>query len=331
MGSFRRAPIAAAFAGFLLTSAFAAPAHPASEREITAPGPNGPLGGTLAQADGENSPIVLIIPGSGPTDRNGNGPSGLNTDTYRMIADGLRSSGVSSLRIDKRGLFGSRSATDNPDMVSLDIYGEDVRSWISVISQTIGAPCVWLLGHSEGGLVALNHAAAFPDGICGLLLAAVPGRPLADVLRDQLAQNPANAPILGQAHRAISALEAGRRLSVADLHPALQALFRPGVQDFWIDLFSFNAPDALRTYGGPVLILQGTNDVQVGLTDSDALLSANGSAERVLLENANHVLKDVRSADYFENLRTYANPEIPLHPAVVKAIVEFIKANRHVR
>ena len=331
MGAVRRARLAVAFASILLPLASATPASSDAGREVTAPGPRGPLSGTLLRSGGPTPPVVLIVPGSGPTDRDGNGPNGLKTDTYRMIAEGLQRHGISSVRIDKRGLFGSKSATDDPDKVSLDIYGEDVRSWISSILGTVDAPCVWLFGHSEGGLIAINHAVVSPDKICGLLLASVPGRPLGNVLRSQLAQNPANRPILDQADRVITELEAGRRAAVADLHPALQVLFRPGVQGFWIDLFAFNAAEKLRAFDGPVLVLQGTRDVQVSLADMNALAPPGGTAKRLLLENANHILKEVASEDYFENLHTYTNPEIPLHPAVVDAIADFVKTNGPVR
>lgn len=309
----------------LLTCLFAAAATAGPDFEITAPGPQGPLSGTLLRADGTDPPIVLIIPGSGPVDRDGNGPNGLHTNTYRLIAEGLRGHGISSVRFDKRGLFKSRDATDEPDRVTLDAYGKDVRNWISRIRALTSAPCVWLLGHSEGGLVAINHAAASPDRICGLLLAAVPGRPLADVLQAQLSQNPANAPLLDQATLAIRELEAGRRLSLDGLHPALQVLFRNSVQDFWMDLFAFEARERLGLFGGPVLVLQGTNDVQVGVADANALSSSHGTARMLILENANHMLKAVETDGYFENLRTYADPHIPVHPGVVSGIADFIK------
>ena len=70
------------------------------EIEIEAPGPNGPLRGTLLSGDAGKLPPVLIIPGSGPTDRDGNNPLGVRASTYRLLAEGLAAEGIPSLRID---------------------------------------------------------------------------------------------------------------------------------------------------------------------------------------------------------------------------------------
>src|SRR5262245_15965848 len=122
---------------------------------IQIPGPEGSLAGTLLAPGTPSAPVVLIIPGSGPTDRDGNGPAGLMASTYRLLAEGLVTRGIASVRIDKRGLFGSRAAVTDPNSVTIDDYAADVRAWVSAIRDRTGAPCVWVLGHSEGGLVAL--------------------------------------------------------------------------------------------------------------------------------------------------------------------------------
>src|SRR4030095_9071458 len=147
----------------LLVAALAA-AQPA-ERAVTAPVPGGPLAGTLVDA-GSGSPVILIIPGSGPTDRDGNSPLGVKASPYRMLADALAKQGVSTVRIDKRGMFGSKRAVVDANGVRIADYARDTHAWISSIRRVTGAPCVWVLGHSEGGLVALT-AAQRPAGICG--------------------------------------------------------------------------------------------------------------------------------------------------------------------
>ena len=76
------------------------------EKPMTAPGPEGLLAGTLLEA-GNGAPLVLIIPGSGPTDRDGNNAMGVTAAPYRLLAEGLAGNGISSVRIDKRGMFGS--------------------------------------------------------------------------------------------------------------------------------------------------------------------------------------------------------------------------------
>src|SRR5208283_1462573 len=110
-----------------------------------------------------------------------------------------------------------------------------------------GAPCVWLLGHSEGALVALV-AAQDPTNICGLVLIAGAGRPLADIIREQLEANPANAPVLPEALAALDKLAAGKHVDVAGMNPALLPLFAPAVQDFLIDELSYDPAKLVATY-----------------------------------------------------------------------------------
>ncbi len=99
------------------------------EIEVETRGPNGALAGTLLSSDAVNAPPVLIIPGSGPTDRDGNSPIGIKASTYRLLAEGLAGEGIAALRIDKRGLFGSAAAIQDPDAVTIGAYADDVHAW----------------------------------------------------------------------------------------------------------------------------------------------------------------------------------------------------------
>ena len=177
---------------FALSLACAARAAPV-ETFVEAAGPLAPLKGTmLAPSDAPHAPVVLIIPGSGPTDRNGNNSLGVTAAPYRLLAEALAADGVASVRVDKRGMFASLPAVLNADAASISDYASDVHSWVSALRAKTGAPCVWVLGHSEGALVA-EAAAQRPDGICGFVLVAGIGRRFGDVLRAQLKANLANA------------------------------------------------------------------------------------------------------------------------------------------
>jgi len=268
-------------------------------------------------------PVMLIIPGSGPTDRDGNNSKGIKASTYRLLAEGLAKRGVTTARMDKRGMFGSKAAVADANDVTIADYADDVRAWTRVLRQKTGAKCVWLLGHSEGGLVALVAAQAQPD-ICGLVLVSAPGRPLGTVLREQLRANPANGPVLDHALATIDKLEAGERVEVAELSPALMPLFAPQIQGFLISLFSYDPAKLLAAYSGPALILQGERDIQVRKQDAIGLKEANAKAKLVLVPNANHVLKAVASEDRAANIATYADPALPLAPGIVEAIADFV-------
>lgn len=290
--------------------------------EIAARGPQGPLRGSYVAA-GPAAPLVLIIPGSGPTDRDGNNPLGVAAAPYRMLAGALAERGVSSVRIDKRGLFGSAAAGDG-NAVTIADYVQDVRAWQEAVRARTNAPCVWLLGHSEGALVALA-AAQDAAHICGLVLIAGPGRRLGDSLREQLRANPANAPLLDQALSAIAQLERGERVDVAPLHPALGALFAPEVQGFLISAFAQDPAELAGRVRVPTLIVQGLRDLQVTEVDARRLAAAAPQARLVLLPDVNHVLKRVAEDDRAANLRTYADPAAPLAEGVADPIAAFVR------
>lgn len=306
-----------------LVPGLAATAAPV-ETYIQAPGPQGALQGTMLGPASPQAPVVLIIPGSGPTDRDGNSPLGVKASTYRLLAEGLAARNITTVRIDKRGLFASAAATPDPDAVTIADYVSDIQAWVKVIRQQTGAPCVWLLGHSEGGLIA-QAVGKDQQGVCGLLLVSAPGRRLGEILRDQLKANPANAPLLGQALPAIDRLELGKPVDTTNMHPALLGLFRPQVQGFLISAFSYNPVQLLKNYPKPVLILQGQRDIQMAETDARRLKQAAPQATLVLLRDVNHVLKQVGSNDIGTNLATYADPGLPLAPGVVDTLSDFIE------
>jgi pimeloyl-ACP methyl ester carboxylesterase len=295
------------------------------EKPVEAPGPLAPLKGVMSSPKDQGAPVVLIVPGSGPTDRDGNNPLGVNASTYKLLAQELAARGVATVRIDKRGMFESAKSVLDPNAVTIEDYARDVGSWVGAIRRGTGAPCVWVLGHSEGGLVALVAGQHDPH-ICGLVLAAAPGRPLGQVLRGQLKANPANAPVLGQAFAAIDELEAGRRVDPGALHPALRPLFNPQVQGFLASAFALDPALLAAACKKPILVLQGGRDLQIGTEDARRLSQAASSSKLVLLPDANHVLKQVGTDDLSANLATYGNPDLPLSPGIADAIANFISS-----
>lgn len=295
----------------------------ARELNIEAPGPQGPLKGSFLKAGPSAAPVVLIIPGSGPIDRNGNGAIGWRTDMYKLLAEGLSQQGISTIRIDKRGMFASQGAIDDPNDVTIAAYADDVQAWINVAKGTTGSECVWVLGHSEGALVSLKAAQA-ASGLCGLLLVAAPGRPIGTLLREQLQSNPANAAVLEEAMSIIDSLEKGHKTDTHTMHHALQPLFSEGLQRYMIDLFSHDPAALASTYDGPTLVLQGNRDLQVKMLDAERLMGALPNGELTVLQDANHVLKQVESDDLMANFATYSDPSHALAPGIIAALTDFI-------
>jgi hypothetical protein len=306
----------AAWATILSALAFAmtAVAEPVQVR-----GPAGPLEGEAVLL-GEADHIVIIVPGSGPIDRDGNAPSqGLQSDSYRLLAEGLAGAGIASVRIDKRGFFGSAAAIDDPNDVTIAAYADDVLEWVRFASGR--ASCVWIAGHSEGGLVALAAARRAPADICGLVLLAAPGRPLGRLLMAQLRANPAYAALLPEMEAIVTELEAGRTVPPETIHPHMRALFSDGLQRYMTDLFSHDPARIARDWKSKALILQGDADLQVGPADAEALSRSMPQAVLTILPGVTHMLKPDVAGQPFA---TYRDSGLPLDRDVLAAITGFL-------
>ena len=293
--------------------------------EIQAPAPAGPLGGMLDDPDGK-APLVVMIPGSGPTDRDGNNPLGVAGGPYRQLAEALNAKGVATLRVDKRGMFSSRAAAPDANHVTIADYAADARSWVDTARTRTGRKCVWLLGHSEGGLVALQ-AAQDPRGICGVVLVSAAGRPLGTVMRGQFRANPANAPFLDAALGMIDQFEAGRHVDTAALPAPLPQIFPEAVQGYLIDLLSYDPVKLAARVKLPVLVVQGERDIQVGMEDAQALAAADPRAKLVVVPGMTHVLRIASAPDRGASAATYADASLPVAPALVDAIAAFVVAS----
>jgi pimeloyl-ACP methyl ester carboxylesterase len=262
-------------------------------------------------------PAVLIIVGSGPTDRNGNGPF-MSTDLYRQLAAGLAEAGIRSLRYDKRGQGGSAGVIARQEDLRFEQYVGDAVAAVRDLAARKDVSSVVIAGHSEGGLVAI--LAARQTTIAGLVVLSAFGRTLADGLREQLRN--ANPPALRQqAFDIIGVLSRGGR--VAEVPPELAPLFHPSLQPYFASFINIDPAKELAQVTTPVLLLYGARDLQVSLADRDALAAARPDARVVTLPEANHILKRA-PADAQGNVKTYADRSLPLDPGVLPPIVEFV-------
>jgi pimeloyl-ACP methyl ester carboxylesterase len=266
-------------------------------------------------------PAVLIIAGSGPTDRNGNGPA-LSTDSYRKLAEGLATAGIASLRYDKRGIGESRAKVTKEEDVMFEDFVADAASAANDLLQRKDVSSVLLAGHSEGAILAL--AAASRVEVAGIILLAAPGRDLLNVTRAQL-KGRLPPDLDARANEMLDALRAGQR--VADVPQPLQVLFRPSVQPFLISAGRYDPAKLVADTTRPVLILHAERDLQVMRDDLDALRIAKPDARFVVLPEANHTLK-TSPEDLPGNLALYKNPDAPLDPGVIPALVEFVQSVR---
>jgi pimeloyl-ACP methyl ester carboxylesterase len=306
----RRTPVAALV--FLAVMIRAAAAQ--SSAEVAAGG----LAGTLVMPGGvERPPVALIIAGSGPTDRDGTGP-GVAFPYLRRLTDGLAARGIASLRYDKRGIGGSRTAALPEDRLRIDRFVDDAAIWVDWLRRRQELGPVFAVGHSEGGLIASLMVAR--SDVRGLVLLNSPGRRFATVLRQQLEPTLPSA-LRDEALATLAALERGER--VTTVSPELAPLFRPSVQPYLMSLMPIDPAAILAAATVPVMMVSGGRDLQIGAADAEALLRARPDARRWHGDDMNHVLA-ATPGDRTENLRTYADPAAPLAAGLVEAIADFI-------
>ena len=98
---------------------------------------------------------------------------------------------------------------------------------------------------------------------------------------------------------------------------------RPSIQRYLMSWFRYDPPRVLKTLRIPVLIIQGTTDLQVTVGDAEKLKKAKSDATLLIIPGMNHVLKDA-PADRDKNLATYCNPDLPLKAELMPGIISFI-------
>jgi pimeloyl-ACP methyl ester carboxylesterase len=293
----------------LLAVAVQVLAAPSGDQPLALETASGTVAGTLRlPAGADKPPVVLIIAGSGPTDRDGNNPAfPAPNNSLKMLAEALAQAGFASVRYDKRGIGASSSAAPDESQLRFDTYVDDAAAWIARLKADPRFSSVAVVGHSEGALIGMLAGVAEGPGA---------------VLRKQLAGK-LPPPLAADNERILASLEQGR--TVAEVPPALAALYRPSVQPYLISWMRYVPSTRIAALRMPVLIVQGTADIQVDAGQAQALKAARPDAVLALIPGMNHILKDV-PADPQRQLASYGDPSLPLHPQLAPAIAGFLRA-----
>lgn len=281
---------------------------------------NGDITGTLTVPDsiGGKIPVALIIAGSGPTDRNGNNPM-MKNESLKLLAYGLAANKIASLRFDKRGLGESRAAFTSEADLRFEDYINDARGWIDTLKKDARFSKVVVAGHSEGSLIGMIAALKRADGFVSI---AGAGRSADKILKEQLASQP--AMVKDSSYPIIDSLVLGK--TVQKVPKMLFALFRPSVQPYMISWFHYDPQTEIKKLTIPVLILQGTNDLQITVEDANLLAKSNTKAQLALIKNMNHIFRIVEG-DRKENLATYITSTNPISEELVTTIATFVNKN----
>jgi pimeloyl-ACP methyl ester carboxylesterase len=280
--------------------------------DLTIAAPGGTLAGTIWKA-GDGKRAAVIITGAGPANRNGDSATNGGRGTYRMIAEGLAAHGITTLSFDKRGIGESAAAAPPPEKMTVQIRGDDVRLFAAELKKRTGAPCIWLIGHSEGGLIAIMAAANNPD-ICGIVTLAGMGRPQLLLFREQLPRTLPDA-LKPKLLAALDAIAAGKSVDA----PELGGLFSAVGQPYMRSEINLDPAALLATMKFPVLILQGGADEIMGAGDPQALAKARPDATLHILPGVNHSQRIAKDDP--------GTGPTPLAPGLTDTIAAFLKAH----
>lgn len=292
-----------------------------SQQIVFTPQPGLHLGGTLIAGSGEQSKTaILIIPGSGPTNRDGD--SKLITphaSPLKKLAEALSAKGYTTLRIDKRHLGSVQPDTSifSPKGLRFQDWVADVVAWTHYLKDSVDMQKVILAGHSQGSLVALLAArSGSADGVISLCGA---GQPIAGAIANQLkAQLPPAMHAVAVAK--FDSLQAG--MPVKDSPPMLRSLIGKDLQPFLMSWMKEDPCSALAQLTQPVLVVQGGKDLQVPESEGIALNGCRKS-NYTFIPDLNHMLFAI-AGDFNENLRSYREPRREVHPQLVEAILTFL-------
>ena len=281
--------------------------------------PNGILKGTLLMPDISNPNVVLIIAGSGPTDRDGNNPMAKN-NSLKMLAEALAKHNIASLRVDKRGIAASKMNNFKESDYNFNDFVSDAVRWIDTLQQTKRFKSIFVLGHSQGSLVAM--LAVQKTKVAGYISLAGAGNPISEVLKEQLSKSV--KPVRTHAYQIIDSLAVGK--TVDNVFPLLYSLFHPSIQPFWISWMHYNPQVEIKKLRIPILLVNGTTDLQVSVAQAKLLYVAQPASKLVVIKGMNHILKPA-VLQRMPNLATYSNPDLPLHKELATVITDFILAN----
>jgi hypothetical protein len=152
----------------------------------------------------------------------------------------------------------------------------------------------------------------------GFISLAGLGRPIDEVLFEQIEKN---APILKDDSKPVlDSLKKGKTIAIKN--PLLNTIFRESVQPYLISWIKYKPQDEIKKVQVPILLINGTKDLQVPQTEAYLLQKANPKSELFIVENMNHVLKEIINDD--DNLKSYSNPDLPVMQSLIERIKVFI-------
>lgn len=286
------------------------------EEIITVETEYGTLEGTLTIPPLDNpTPVVLLIAGSGPSDRDGNNPM-LKMNYLKLLSRGLIEHGISTLRYDKRGNGKSIGTLNEISEMTFEVFIDDANKFKNKLVADDRFSSITVLGHSQGSLIGMLISR---EGTDKYISCAGAGRPINHILKDQLMTQ---SPFIGEA--AVPILDKLSMGETTDSIPSLLAsMFGPAMQPFLISWMKYDPALEIKKLSIPTLILQGTTDFQVSMEEARILIDAC-SCDSLIVDGMSHILKP-GDEDREKNMASYYDEDLPLHEDLIEGIVRFIK------
>jgi pimeloyl-ACP methyl ester carboxylesterase len=261
--------------------------------------------------------LVILIAGSGPTNRNGNSTIGGVNNSLKFLAEGLTKNGIAVFSYDKRGLNKIDGKAIDEKSVVFENFINDAKDVIAYFKSQKKYSKIIIAGHSEGSLIGMVAANGTTDGYISI---AGAGRPIDEILSEQIAKN---APFLKEAtDKDLAILKEGKTFE--NKNPMLESLFRENIQPYMISWIKYNPQNEIKKLKIPIIILNGTKDLQVPQSDAELLHKANPKSEIKIIENMNHVFKEIKIDE--DNIKSYSNPKLPVAPELIESITKFVKS-----
>jgi len=273
------------------------------------------IDGTLLFPNDIDKPnLAIIIGGSGPTDRNGN-QSFLNNNSLKKLAEDLSNNKIATYRYDKRIVKQIRTGKIDPNIM-FDDFVTDVISIIEYFKKNKNFNHIFIIGHSQGSLVGMLAAKDRADGFISI---AGPGQSIDNIIIEQIGKT---YPIYSNdAKKVIESLRKGKKTN--DYPQELATVFNKDIQSFMMNWMKYNPLEEIKKLQMPILLINGTKDLQVEPKEAELLHEAVPSSTLKLIDKMNHVLVTI-DGDNLENSKSYNEPFRKLSNELIVTISDFI-------
>lgn len=272
------------------------------------------IDGTLLVPNDGSKIVAIIIAGSGPTDRDGN-QNFLKSNNLKKLAESLTKNGIATFRYDKRTVKQIRSGRIDPNTM-FDDFVKDASDIIDYFKNDKRFDKIYIIGHSKGSLVGMI---AGKDKIDGFVSLAGAGQPIDEVITEQVTRT---APMFTEdTKRVFGILKEGN--TTDDFPVALGSIFNKQIQPFMMSWMKYNPQDEIAKLDIPVLIINGTKDLQVSVAEAELLHKASPTSELKIIEKMNHVLFTIEGDD-LENSKSYNEAFRSINDELISTIVKFI-------